>query len=328
MPFLNRAIAEAVPPGSTFKPLTIAAAWEHDDSLPERTFTCPGYYMVGKQRFRDWTPKGHGQVGLSRSLAESCDIVYYTLGVELDARSTEIGEPVSDMARAFGFGRKTGIDLLGELGGLVPDAEWKWNHFSYAQTFDRRWFPGDSANLAIGQGFLQTTPLQLASAYAAIANRGTVYRPHVLKCLAELDVSQTVVVDDACDDGLVPESAKPKVIDRVDVPPGVLAFLERSMKDTLQGEGTAANAFSGFPLDQVDVSAKSGTAQMKPKQSFAWFAAIARGPSSDGDKEIVVAALVEEAGSGSQIAAPIVRRVIEQHFQVEQGDLKLGSAAD
>jgi penicillin-binding protein 2 len=325
MPFLNRAIAEAVPPGSTFKPFTAAAAWEHDETLPERTFTCPGYYMVGKQRFRDWTPKGHGTVGLSRSLAESCDIVYYTLGVELDSQSKEIGEPVQEMARAFGFGRRTDIDLLGEGGAQgVPDAAWKWNHFSQAQTFDRRWFPGDAANLAIGQGFLQTTPLQLASAYAAIANRGTVYRPHILKCLAQLDVSQPTVVDEACEDGLVPKSAAPKVLERVDVAPGALAFLEGSMKGTVQGDGTAANAFSGFPLDKVDVAGKSGTAQMKPKQSFAWFAAIGKARG----KEIVVVALVEEAGSGSQIAAPIVRRVIEQHFQVKQGDLKLGSRAD
>ena len=325
MPFLNRAIAEAVPPGSTFKPLTAAAAWEHDETLPERTFTCPGYYMVGNQRFRDWTPKGHGTVGLSRSLAESCDIVYYTLGVELDSRSKEIGEPVTKMAEDFGFGRRTGIDLLGEGGAQgVPDAEWKWNTFSQAQTFDRRWFPGDSANLAIGQGFLQTTPLQLASAYAAIANRGTVYRPHVLKCLAQLDVSQPTIVDDACEDGTVPKSAAPRVLKRVDVAPGALAFLEGSMKGTVQGEGTAANAFGGFPLDKVDVAGKSGTAQMKPKQSFAWFAAIAKAKG----KEIVVVALVEEAGSGSQIAAPIVRRVIEQHFQVKQADLKLGSRAD
>lgn len=324
MPFLNRAIAEAVPPGSTFKPLTAAAAWNHDPELPNRSFTCPGFYKVGNQLFRDWTPKGHGTVGLSRSLAESCDIVYYTIGVEMNARSKDIGEPVQDLARQFGFGRRTGVDLLGEHGGLVPDAEWKWNHFSYAQTFDRRWFPGDAANLAIGQGFLQTTPLQLANAYAAIANRGTIYRPHVLKCLAELDVSQSVVVDDACDEGRTPDSAEPKVESRVDVAPGALAFLESSMKGTVQGDGTAANAFSGFPLDKVSVAGKSGTAQMKPKQSFAWFAAIGKA----GDREIVVVALVEEAGSGSQIAAPIVRRVIEQHFRVKQADLKLGSATD
>jgi penicillin-binding protein 2 len=324
MPFLNRAIAEAVPPGSTFKPFTAAAAWDVDPKVQDRTWSCPGYMNIGNQRFRDWTPEGHASVGLSRSLAESCDIVYYTLGVELNDQKKELGERLQKTARGFGLGANTEIDLLGEQKGLVPDAEWKWNQFSYAQTYDRRWFPGDAANLAIGQGFLQATPLQLASAYAAIANRGTVYRPHVLKCLAELDVSRPTVVHDACKNGTVPKSATPKVIERVDIAPGALSFMEGSMKGTVVGEGTAAAAFAGFPLDKVDVAGKSGTAQMKPKQSFAWFAAIAK----DGDKQIVVVALVEEAGSGSQIAAPIVRKVIEQHFQVKTGDFKLGTAAD
>ena len=96
------------------------------------------------------------------------------------------------------------------------------------------------------------------------------------------------------------------------------------MKGTVEGEGTAAAAFSGFPLDRVDVAGKSGTAQMDPKQPFSWFSAIAKA----GDKEIVVVALVEEAGTGSQIAAPIVRRVIDQHFQVKKGEIKLGAATD
>ena len=324
MPFLNRAIAEAVPPGSTFKPLTAAAAWDVDPTLRDRTFHCPGYLKIGNQVFRDWKPGGHDSVGLSRSLSESCDIVYYTLGTELLQRKREVGEQVQEVARNFGFGRRTEIDLHGELEGLVPDAEWKWNRFSYAQTYDRRWFPGDAANLAIGQGFLQATPLQLASAYAAIANGGTVYRPHVLKCLAQLDVSQPAVVNDACESGYVPKTAAPKVLDRVDVAPGALAFMEASMKGTVQGDGTGAAAFAGFPLDRVDVAGKSGTAQMNPKQPFSWFSAIAKA----GDKDIVVVALVEEAGSGSQIAAPIVRRVIDQHFQVKKGDIKLGEAAD
>ncbi len=324
MPFLNRAIAEAVPPGSTFKPLTAAAAWDVDPTLRDRTFSCPGFQKIGNQVFRDWKPEGHDTVGLSRSLSESCDIVYYTLGVELLQRKRDIGEQLQKVARNFGFGRPTEIDLLGEVDGLVPDAEWKWNRFSNAQTYDRRWFPGDAANLAIGQGFLQATPLQLASAYAAVANGGTVYRPHVLKCLAQLDVSQPTVVDDACESGHVPKTATPKVLDRVDVTPGALSFIEASMKGTVEGEGTAAAAFDGFPLDKVEVAGKTGTAQMMPKQPFSWFSAVAKAE----DKQIVVVALVEEAGTGSQIAAPIVRRVIDQYFQVKKGEIKLGTAAD
>jgi penicillin-binding protein 2 len=324
MPFLNRAIAEAVPPGSTFKPLTAAAAWDVMPDVRDRAFQCPGYMKIGNRVFRDWTPSGHGTVGLSRSLAESCDIVYYTLGTEMWQNRKKLGEHVQKVARDFGFGTKSDIDLLGEHEGLVPDAEWKWNRFSYAQTYDRRWFPGDAANLAIGQGFLQTTPLQLANAYAAIANRGTMYRPHVLKCLAQLDVSQPTVADEACESGVVPRSATPKVLGRVEIAPGALAFMESSMRGTLRDEGTAAAAFTGFPVDRVDVGGKSGTAQMKPKQPFSWFASIAKAD----DKEIVVVALVEESGSGSLIAAPIVRKVLEQYFDVRKGEFKAGTVTD
>jgi len=325
MPFLNRAIAEAVPPGSTFKPVTAMAAIEVDDQVPNRTFHCPGFLKIGQQVFRDWKPGGHGTVGLSRSLAESCDIVYYNLAKDLDARREDNGdEQLQKTTREFGFDRKTGIDLRGEEDGLVADAEWKWQRFSYAQTFDRRWFTGDTVNMSIGQGFLQTTPLQLAVAYSAIANGGTIYRPHVLKCLAQLDVSKTTNVDRACRNGTVPKSAEPKVVDRVQMPPGLFSMIEEAMTGTVVGEGTAAAAFSGFPLDQVRVSGKSGTAQMAPRQPFSWFAAIAK----SGDKQMVVVALVEEAGSGSQIAAPIVRQVIAEHFGVDKGDVELGERAD
>jgi penicillin-binding protein 2 len=325
MPFLNRAIAEAVPPGSAFKPLTAAAAWTVDPDLPKRTFQCPGYLKIGTRVFRDWTSKGHGTVGLSRSLAESCDIVYYTLGVELDARRRELREEhLQAVARQFGLGTPSGIDLRGEQEGLVPDAEWKWNRFSYAQTYDRRWFPGDAANLAIGQGFLQTTPLQLAVAYGAIANGGTVYRPHVLKCLSQLNVSRPTVVDEACKSGLVPKSASPKVVKRVDVPPGAFTAIEGGMSGTVRGEGTAATAFSGFPLDRVFVAGKSGTAQMKPRQPFSWFAAIAKARG----KEVVIVALVEEAGTGSQIAAPIVRAALDEYFGAPSSGFEVGVRAD
>lgn len=337
MPFLNRAIAEAVPPGSTFKPLTAIAAWEVQDDLAERTFQCPGFYRLGNRVFRDWKPGGHGAVGLSRSLAESCDIVYYTIADEMDDRDQELydnarkrnpkaklNQHLQDVGRDFGLGKQTEIDLLGEREGLVPDATWKWNRFSYAQTYDRRWFTGDTVNLGIGQGFLQVTPLQLASAYAAIGNGGTLYRPHVMKCLAQLDVSRTTDVGAACPKGIVPESASPKVLRRVEAAPGALAFMEEGMRGTVVGDGTAATAFLGFPHDEVFVAGKSGTAQMAPRQPFSWFAAIAKAKG----KEVVVVALVEEGGTGSQTAAPIVRRVLEQHFGVPQGSFEAGVSAD
>ena len=324
MPFLNRAIAEAVPPGSAFKALTALAAWEAQKNLPNRTFQCPGFLKIGNRVFKDWKPGGHGTVGLSRSLSESCDIVYYTLGVELNAKKDEIGERLQQVARNFGFGRDSDIDLPGEEKGLVPDENWKWNRFSYAQTYDRRWFPGDAANLAIGQGFLQATPLQVAMAYAAIANGGTIYRPHVLKCLGQLDVSRAVDVNRACAKGIVPEKASPKVMGSVQAPAEAFAFIQQSMNGTVTGDGTAARPFSGFPYDQVFVAGKTGTAQMAPKQPFSWFAAIAK----QGSKQIAVAALVEEGGTGSQVAAPIVRRVIERYYGLKEGSFEAGVRAD
>jgi penicillin-binding protein 2 len=274
--------------------------------------------------FKDWKTGGHGSVGLSRSLAESCDIVYYTLGVELNAQTPKIGERLQQVARNFGLGSDTNIDLPGEQKGLVPDATWKWNRFSYAQTYDRRWFPGDAANLAIGQGFLQATPLQLAVAYGAIANGGTVYRPHVLKCLGQLDVSRSVDVEQACAKGIVPEKASPKVVGTVQAPPEAFAFIQQSMNGTVTGAGTAAKPFDGFPFNRVFVAGKTGTAQMAPKQPFSWFAGMAK----EGSKQIVVVALVEEGGTGSQVAAPIVRRVIERYFGLPEGNFEAGVRAD
>jgi penicillin-binding protein 2 len=122
----------------------------------------------------------------------------------------------------------------------------------------------------------------------------------------------------------VPKSASPKVINRVDIPPGAFSIIENAMSGTVQGSGTASAAFEGFPLGQVEVAGKTGTAQMKPKQPFSWFASIAKAHG----KEIVVVALVEEAGTGSQIAAPIVRKVIERYFGIRSKTFEVGVRAD
>lgn len=323
----NRAIAEQVAPASTFKPITAIAAWDAALVSPDRTFTCNGTYDPGRHGgriFRDWKRGGHGEVGLTRSLTESCDIVYYTLGEELNA--DRYGEKLQDTARTFGFGEETGIDLPGEEGGLVGDDEYKQNTFSDAAPRDRAWQPGDNLNLAIGQGFLQATPLQVAVAYGAIANGGVRYRPHVMKCLSKMNVSRPVSGDDACssDDVKVPEPASPKVLGRAPVPPGALDFVGGAMSGVGIGEGTAAAAFSGFPFEEVSVAGKTGTAQVTEHQPFSWFAAYA--PVED--PEIVVVAMVEEAGSGAQIAAPIVRRVLERHFGLQEGQLEPGERAD
>ncbi|HVL82175.1 MAG TPA: penicillin-binding protein 2 [Actinomycetota bacterium] len=323
-PQFNRAISSTVAPGSTFKPMTLAAAWEASLVEPESTFNCPGFFQVGTRRFRDWDPKGHGQVGLTRSLVESCDVVYYTIGVEMNERRQEIGEHLQETARKFGFGTKTGIDLLGEREGLVPGEQWKQERFSYAQPYDRRWFPGDAANLAIGQGFLQVTPLQLAVAYAALSNGGHLVRPHVMRCLSKLNVSELPADPCQAPDSIVPDAAKPRAEQRIRLNPTALEFISQSMEGVGLGEGTAAAVFADFPFDRVTFAGKTGTAQVAKRQDFSWFAAFA--PARD--PEIVVVAMVEEGGTGAQIAAPIVKRVLEAHFGLEPGNFSAGTRAD
>lgn len=323
-PMLNRAVGSAFSPGSTFKPITAAAGWDAGLVSEERTFTCPGFLRVGDRVFNDWQPDGHGTVGLETSLAHSCNITYVQLGVEMHAQAREGSEHLQSTARSFGFGTPTGVDLMGERDGLVPDAAWKEERFSDAEPHDRNWFAGDSANLAIGQGFLQVTPLQLAVAYGAIANGGTIYRPHVLKCVAKLDISRPTAADDACSGGRVPESASPTVLNRLDVPPEGLAEITEGMVGTQRGEGTAASAFEGFPLEEIAVAGKTGTAEMQPRQNFSWYAAVAPAEKP----EIAVVGLLEEGGTGSEIAAPMVRRVLERYFGIPERDLEPGTRAD
>lgn len=323
----NRAIAEQRAPASTFKPITAVAGWDAALLSPDRAFTCNGTYDPGRpggKIFNDWTPEGHGQIGLARGLTESCDIVFYTLGEELNAG--RYSDQLQETARAFGFGRETGIDLPGEEAGLVGDDEYKQNAFSDAAPADRAWQPGDNVNLAIGQGFLQATPLQVALAYGGIANGGVRYRPHVMKCLSKMNVSRPVTGEDACSEegAKVPEPASPRVLGRAPVPPGALDFVADAMAGVGVGDGTASAAFSGFPFEEVSVAGKTGTAQVTDLQPFSWFAAFA--PVED--PEIVVVAMVEEAGSGSQIAAPIVRRVLERHFGLQEDQLEPGERAD
>ncbi len=323
----NRAIGEQRAPASTFKPFTAIAAWDAALVSPNRSFTCDGTYDPGRpggRIWRDWTPQGHGEIGLTGSLTESCDIVYYTLGEELNADRYE--EQLQETARSFGFGQTAGIDLPGEEAGLVGDDEYKQNTFSNAAPSDRAWQPGDNVNMAIGQGFLQATPLQVGVAYGAIANGGVRYRPHVMKCLSKMNVSRPVTGDNACadDEVRVPEPASPRVLGRAPVPPGALDFVAEAMSGSGVGDGTAATAFAGFPFDRVSVAGKTGTAQVTDLQPFSWFAAFA----PVDDPEIVVVAMVEEAGSGSQIAAPIVRQVLERHFGLQESDLEPGERTD
>ncbi|HYU59101.1 MAG TPA: penicillin-binding transpeptidase domain-containing protein, partial [Actinomycetota bacterium] len=212
----------------------------------------------------------------------------------------------------FGLGRRTGIDLPGEDRGRVPDVEWLKREIQRNAFFADRtgWLPGDDINMSVGQGNVLVSPLQLATAYSAIANGGTLWAPRLALKVVEPD-------------GTLVRKIQPRST-------GKLPFTKRQMdyvRESLRGvvtNGTAAGAFLGFPFSQVSVGGKTGTAEMPPLQDASWFAAFA--PVEH--PQYVVVCLVEEGGHGSETAAPVVRRILEGLYGFGPGELQAGDAVD
>ncbi|MDQ3991427.1 MAG: penicillin-binding protein 2 [Actinomycetota bacterium] len=314
-PLNNRAIQASYPPGSTFKPFIAAAALKAGHADLTSYYDCPPEWAVPTDPdnpFSNWTDAHLGFISLSHALVQSCDTVFYQLGYEFYRDRDARGEQMQSLARLWGFGKDTGIDIPYEANGRIPDADWKARiHELYPDLFPYGiWLPGDDINFSIGQGDVLTTPLQVASAYSALANGGTLYRPHV-----GLRVKRA--------DGRVIRRVANEVIREV---PFKRAWL-REITNALVGvvrSGTAAKAFTGFPHDTVPVAGKTGTSEVEGKQPHSWFAAYA--PAHE--PRYVVVAIVEEGGHGSEVAAPIVRRVLEGIFQLESGGLVLGDPQD
>jgi penicillin-binding protein 2 len=221
---------------------------------------------------------------------------------------------MQEQLRRWGFGSETGIDIPGESDGRIPDQDWKDEvHEVYPNLFpDDIWFPGDNINMSIGQGDVLTTPLQMAAAYSAIANGGTLYRPLVGLKIVNVD-------------GDVVKRIRTQKIGRVPASRETLAFLRTAMKGVVQTDGTASAAFSGWNHTEIPVAGKTGTSEViinGVDSTHSWFAAMA--PADD--PEYVVVALAEQAGHGSQVAAPIVRRMLEGIYGVESSELAINDA--
>jgi penicillin-binding protein 2 len=283
-PLVNRVLQGLYAPGSTFKPVTALAALTAGAVTPATVIDDHGSYRVGGRVFRNAQGRSYGRVDLARALAVSSDVYFYALGQRLH---TEQGDgPVQAAARRLGLGAATGVDIGPESTGRVPGPDWKRAAHQQGLFPDPRWYPGDSVNLAIGQGDLLVTPLQLAVAYATLANGGVRPRPHVTAGTAA--------------DGVPGEP----------LGPGQAAVLAGLRAAVTSPEGTAAHAFEGFSHPGLDVWGKTGTAQRTGRSDTSLFAAVAR---ADG-RCVSVVAVVEEAGFGSVVAAPVVRRVIETLF--------------
>jgi penicillin-binding protein 2 len=320
-PLLDRTIQGLYPAGSTFKPFIAAAALEEGFAKTNGFFDCPSEYVAPvdptRHKFRNWSRVDHGFITLSEALVISCDTVFYKFGYDFWLRyhrSKDTNELMQRHLVRMGFGRRTGVDLPGEQSGVVPDYAYvrrifKRNPKVYGRFYG--WLPGEAINLSIGQGFLTVTPIQLAMAYSALANGGTLYQPHVA-----LRVERA--------DGRVVRQIKRQPIGRLPITKRQVAFLLASLRGVPE-RGTAASAFVGFPFDRVSVAAKTGTADIIPQQPYSWFAAMA--PAED--PKYVVVALVEQGGHGSTTAAPIVRRVLEGLFGLQPSDrLQPGAETD
>jgi penicillin-binding protein 2 len=339
-PLLNRAIGSGItayPPGSTFKPFVALSALHRGIASTTGSYNCPAQYTVPGDTshtvYNNWSPVDLGYMNLSQALTVSCDTVFYGFGYQDWVSYAQSGPGTSSSAlvdykgrktwlqddlRSFGFGSPTGVDLPSEYGGRIPDPRWKaeihkQNPTAFPCLGPSRpcpWLPGDYINMSIGQGDTLVTPLQLADAYSAIANGGTVWVPHV-----GLEVRRP--------GGHVVKQIRPKRGGRLPFSKTDLAFIRQALTNVPE-TGTAAPSFVGFPFSQVPVAGKTGTAEVAPHQPDSWFAAMA--PAYN--PKYVVVCLVEQGGHGSTTAAPIVRSILEGLFHLPKTPFSLGNVAD
>jgi penicillin-binding protein 2 len=277
-PLLNRTIQSAYPPGSTFKSVTAIAAFEKGvflEAKPE--CVCYGGMNFGRRWFGCWKEGGHGHMDFFQGLAQSCDVYFYKLGIRVGL------EDLTRSAVWLGLGSTTGIDLPGEVAGLIPTLEW------YDRTYGpSNWGRGVIMNLSIGQGEILTTPIQLARLYGSIANGGTLVIPHLIKG----------------EGNNVTDDSRLEFAD-----PDAMALLKGSLAEVVNGErGTARLASSR--RDDIVVSGKTGTAQNPHGEDHALFI----GYAPLDEPEIVCVAVVEESGHGGSVAAPIVGGLLRQYF--------------
>jgi len=321
----NRAAQGAVPPGSTFKVVTAGAALVNDLINPTDQLDCNPTFEYLDVVFNNYTTADLGFVDLTRSLEISCDTYYYALGARLEERfgasRGDESERFQKYMRRVGFGHPTGVDLPFETAGQVPDAEWYEDFCPIVNTrefCDQGWLPGYTVNMAIGQGSLTVSPLQMAVVFAAIANGGDVLRPHL--------AAQITRPNPQTGDTEVLREIEPEVVNTLGLDETSLVMMRQGLIDVVSGGGgTARSAFVGFPLDQYQVAGKTGTAQIGSVDSgnnYAWFASYAPAAAP----EYVVVVYVRGAGHGGDTAAPIAREIYEGIFELDQEtDVQIGS---
>ena len=304
-PLFNRAIRGAYPPGSTIKPMLALAALETGATNLTRKTVCHGYFMLPNttHRYRDWKPQGHGEMDLHDAITQSCDVYFYEISVDIGIDNMHL------YLDQFGLGHPTGIDISGEHAGLVPSKEWK--RTAFRERADQRWFHGETVIASIGQGYMLATPLQLATSTAALATRGVRYEPHLVAAVEDALTGERTLVS-------------PKRLDDV-----AIANQEHwesvttAMHDVMQSiRGTAWATGGNAPYQ---MAGKSGTAQVfsisqdeeydeelieERLRDHALFISFA----PFDNPRIAVAVIVENGSSGSRVAAPIARAIMDEYL--------------
>jgi penicillin-binding protein 2 len=317
-PGLDRALDGTYPPGSTFKPLTAIAGLEEHLINPYKLYPCTGTYTVpedtSKHVWHNWDRFVFQGMDLPTAIAQSCDTYFYRLANKFYLLPKDRGQPIQRWARAFGFGRTSGSDLTPQAPGLVPTTGWLHRRYTRHNDrnwqIDRLWKPGDSLNLAIGQGNLTVTPLQMARLYAAIANDGKLVTPHVL-----LDVENP-------NRTRVPTAVPPAPRQIPGLDPAYLQVVKQGLlMGTQDPQGTSYGVFGNFP---VPIAGKTGTAQKAVRlpgytgeADQSWWCGY--GPANDA--KIVVCAVIENGGEGGAAAAPAAERVFAKYFNVQPTQL-------
>ncbi|MDA8905793.1 penicillin-binding protein 2 [Candidatus Thioglobus sp.] len=300
LPLFDRSIKGLYPPGSTIKPMVALAGLELNNiTIKDSTF-CPGYYKLNNysRKFNDWKRTGHGKVDVIEAIAQSCDVFFYDLAFNMGI------DQIHDSLSYFQFGKKTGIDLPGELGGILPSREWK------KINKDEPWYRGETLITGIGQGFMTTSPLQLALATAAIANKGQLLIPQVMMhsqskngdLFEEQNLkSNQIPIKDINNWELIIEAMKQTVYGKF----GTAKRLNNKLEYSLAGKTGTAQVFGLDPEEEY--IAENIEEKLRDHALFTGFAPIE-------DPQVAIAIIVENAGSGSSKAAPLARELLDEYF--------------
>lgn len=323
-PLLARATQGQFAPGSTWKPIMAVGALNNGFG-PATRLDCSSNLQVGSRLFKNYESASYGMIGFDRALQISCDTFFYRVGLSYwnrygsDPTDVDAKDPLVQEAKDFGFGEPTGVDLPGEAAGRIADRRWKLAYYRAMKGYYCRidaeksapndflhvfahefclegnyYRAGDAVNFSIGQGDTLVTPLQLARAYAALANGGTLYEPRVAKAIVGPD-------------GRVLQRIAPEVAGRVEATPASMRYVDQALLGTTR-TGTLAWRFVDFPLDRVQIRSKTGSAEVYGKQSTSWVASY--------DENYVVVMMVSQAGTGSGTSGPAVRAIWESLYGV------------